>query len=433
MSDHWNSLANLLGTPSLAPQTKKQETSKPRSMESPPVDAPSPEPEGPKLKSKEGSRLRSSWDAVTSFFGIQQPEPTTAPEPPAIEEHKPHNAPPPKAPEAKRPRRSMWDEADALEKPIAKPNETGEIVPFRESVDEAPVAFGEPRRPKKQPSQRRNPLPPEPESVHEETASSEIRSAPRHENSRRPPRDREDLASTENPERRGRRHPPRRGTEPIEKEVESREIGDRESNESGEDTRSRRPRRQEENAGRERAERPPRQDRDQRGRSRRESGARDREDSPRDREKTEERTSARRIDREIGDTKPGVRGERPSKSAGFGAGLDDSGFDELDTSRDMDESSSFGSTSDREEMLDSDSTRKRRRKRTRGDSKTSGSSRNSARDEENERTRDEDREAVESIVRHSKIPSWSDAIAGLVATNLENHQRVASRGRGRGR
>ncbi|MBU6172996.1 MAG: hypothetical protein KGQ60_04295, partial [Planctomycetes bacterium] len=135
MSDHWNSLANLLGTPSLAPQSKKQETSKPRSIESPPIDAPSPELESPKLKSKEGSRLRSSWDAVTSFFGIQQPEPTTAPEPPAIEEHKPRNAPPSKAPEAKRPRKSMWDEADALEKPIAKPNETAEIVPLRESVD----------------------------------------------------------------------------------------------------------------------------------------------------------------------------------------------------------------------------------------------------------------------------------------------------------
>jgi hypothetical protein len=99
----------------------------------------------------------------------------------------------------------------------------------------------------------------------------------------------------------------------------------------------------------------------------------------------------------------------------------------------MDESSSFGSTSDREEILDSESKQKRRRKRTRGDGKPSSSTRNSARDEENERTRDEDREVVESIVRHSKIPSWSDAIAGLVATNMENHQRVASRGRGRGR
>jgi hypothetical protein len=147
MSDHWNSLANLLGTPSLAPQSKKQETSKARSMETTPIDAPSPEPESPKLKSKEGSRLRSSWDAVTSFFGIQQSEPMSAPEPPATEEYKPRNVPPNKAPEAKRPRKSMWDESVPEEKPIAKSDETSEIVPFREPVDEAPVAFGEPRRP----------------------------------------------------------------------------------------------------------------------------------------------------------------------------------------------------------------------------------------------------------------------------------------------
>jgi len=68
MSDHWNSLANLLGTPSITPAAKKSDAAKAK------TDNATSEPVKPLEKTKEPSRLRSSWDAVTSFFGIQPSE-----------------------------------------------------------------------------------------------------------------------------------------------------------------------------------------------------------------------------------------------------------------------------------------------------------------------------------------------------------------------
>ena len=87
MSDHWNSIANLLKTPSLAPAIKKSEgppkPPKATALVEQSVDveqpvSPGPEPAKPK---SEPSRLRSSWDAVATFFGVAAPE--HAPEAPA--------------------------------------------------------------------------------------------------------------------------------------------------------------------------------------------------------------------------------------------------------------------------------------------------------------------------------------------------------------
>lgn len=80
MSDHWNSIANLLKTPSLGPTAKKTDgPAKPPKAttlveQTAPLEvilSPVPEPEKPK---PEPSRLRSSWDAVATFFGVATPE-----------------------------------------------------------------------------------------------------------------------------------------------------------------------------------------------------------------------------------------------------------------------------------------------------------------------------------------------------------------------
>lgn len=84
MSDHWNGIASLLGTPSLNPVSKKTDsppkTPKPVAIqaEESPVNevAVEPQAELPTAKPKqEPSRLRSSWDAVAQFFGVAAPEP----------------------------------------------------------------------------------------------------------------------------------------------------------------------------------------------------------------------------------------------------------------------------------------------------------------------------------------------------------------------
>jgi len=80
MSDHWNSIANLLKTPSLGPTAKKTDglakTPKATSRVEPTVPVEETvlqAPESEKLK-PEPSRLRSSWDAVATFFGVVAPE-----------------------------------------------------------------------------------------------------------------------------------------------------------------------------------------------------------------------------------------------------------------------------------------------------------------------------------------------------------------------
>ena len=80
MSDHWNSIANLLKTPSLGPTAKKTDgPAKPLKATSlvdqtvPVEESASPVPEPAKSKA-EPSRLRSSWDAVATFFGVATPE-----------------------------------------------------------------------------------------------------------------------------------------------------------------------------------------------------------------------------------------------------------------------------------------------------------------------------------------------------------------------
>lgn len=88
MGDHWKSLANKLGAPGMdAPigepaQPKETDKPTPRSAAPAPVEPPPPPPEPtpepvaevPPDTGRKGKR-KSSWDTLTSFFGISSPEP----------------------------------------------------------------------------------------------------------------------------------------------------------------------------------------------------------------------------------------------------------------------------------------------------------------------------------------------------------------------
>ena len=530
MSDHWNSLANLLGTPSLSPQSKKSDKAKgaaesPAKGVAPPIEqvapAPAPVEELPVSgKSKEPSRLRSSWDAVTSFFGIQSGE--TAPTAESTLEDKPFETERPSRsrPENsnKRSKPSLWadtpDLAPAEPAPrertrdldrdrVATPPESARSVES-EAVDEPIVSFGEPKRlrrgsgrqePGRQDSGRRDGgrrdtgrrdegarderEPENREPGNRESVPASAERSPRESGERtRPERGRSDRGGAEReraprrpdvasdaspaldaprrsrsrsestddvngvPERRSERRPPRRGrtdspsileNEQTDEPVESAAPV---SSSRGRDA-GRRERREPDSASR---------DSEPRRRSHREDERRDapseRRDAPSDRprgrapsaeredadslEPPRRRSRSRRDEVRRDDVRREDGSVRDKEPAGFASGLDDFEQDDAPVSRrDHDDSL------DSEDATGDDRSPRKRRTRRRGKGDAKGE-RSSRRDEDS--TPEEDREAIEAVASHSKIPSWADAIGGLVAANMENHARGShSHGRGRGR
>jgi len=143
-------LANLLGTPSITPAAKKSDAAKAK------TDNATSEPVKPLEKTKEPSRLRSSWDAVTSFFGIQPSEtdsPIQSAESERIDVRQVNNSEPGLRDSGKashkREKSSLWDTNDSTmsksSQPIASddpPFENRQDMP----ADEPDVSFGSPRR-----------------------------------------------------------------------------------------------------------------------------------------------------------------------------------------------------------------------------------------------------------------------------------------------
>ena len=153
MSDHWNGIANLLGTPSLNPIGKKSDSSKSQKPavvfeQLPQVEEAHTEPvilEAELSNAKpEPSRLRSSWDAVAQFFGVSSPEPpqqsttraSDLPSDPSDSETKQFGAP------SRKSKPSMWGVSD---EPMVKKDTSVEVndsrPPAREVRD--PRAFRE--------------------------------------------------------------------------------------------------------------------------------------------------------------------------------------------------------------------------------------------------------------------------------------------------
>lgn len=418
MSDHWNSLANLLGTPSLAPQKPKAESSPPAAMEHPLVpasikeDAQETVPEKPKA---ERSRLKTSWDAVANFFGVTTKDAEETTEQSLAEIPTTLAAPPTKAgagsksdsgttkPTGRKGKPSMWESVTG---------ESEEVVP-------KPASSESPNRESPQ-----RDLPDRRELRNRQTPR---RDAPARDTTARSESGPEaGIDSSREPERRSHRRPPRRGRDSQASEVAT-------------DTDHQQPRRpvREES----RSDRPPAS----RSASRRSPDPR----TPEPSEKPESRAPS-----------PSTVSRHAKKPTGFGAGIvgDDDKvgqpiepFDDAFEDREIhsrsrdarDDNDEFPREVGSAEGEQEDRPRRRRRRGGRGrKQRDEADSIDAGQDADNRTgraTRDEDADDQSPddgpSVRHVKIPSWNDAISVFVEANMLNHQRSQSspRGNPRGR
>lgn len=452
MSDHWNSLANLLGTPSLSPQSKRGADAAPKKTPEPKQsDIKQPAAHESKLApttdvsttaTKEPSRLRSSWDAVASFFGIQSTssiDSKSDSEPVKVApsgknssveiEFEPNQEAHLRGSKKGR-KPSLWDESDASKESVERPVAESTPKDFSITSNEPIVSFGNRRRNRNEPKsedirddsrERRHGRI---DSVTDEEPDTPV-SSPRGQRGERSSRpvaptslaESEDGLDAGGPiERRAPRHAPRRGRSDDLDTIVDVEVAE---------TSSAPPR---ESRSRQDHPRRDRSDRTSLGSDRPERGRPSR-DSISDESVVEPRGEARKQDRrdrssdsmEAGD-RPARRSPRPSRSpraeeVGFGAGLKDP----EDNESSVDGDSYIPADDSRDtERNDEESRRGRNQRKSR---KSAGRSKPSVDDSAR-------MEADESEKKFVKIPSWVEALDGILQSNMENHQRI-SHGRDR--
>jgi hypothetical protein len=123
-----------------------------------------------------------------------------------------------------------------------------------------------------------------------------------------------------------------------------------------------------------------------------------------------------------------VEERRPSSDV-FGDGIDDS----ADYSA-IDEESFDAPPKNPDDRIGDESEKRRAERRPRGERSRGDKSKRQLSEEDDRRGGDEDREAVAAVTKSGKIPSWAEALEGIVASNTENHTRnPGGGGRGRGR
>ena len=208
MSDHWNSIANLLKTPSLNPTTKKTDgPAKPAKVTAPvETSARSEEPQPPQVEAPkakpEPSRLRSSWDAVATFFGVAAPEQQSEPDPKSSPDAQTASK---GSAGSKKSKPSMWGDSpdepavvEKAEKTVAPVEKASPRSEEKADVPEFPRARsrGRDRGPRSDDAER-NDLPASEPTVRRAAAT-----------------DRVDETRSVDPERRSQRQQPRRGRQP---------------------------------------------------------------------------------------------------------------------------------------------------------------------------------------------------------------------------
>jgi hypothetical protein len=210
MSDHWNSIANLLKTPSLNPTTKKTDappksTKTTAAVESvvrneepvaPPVESPKSKPEP--------SRLRSSWDAVATFFGVAAPEQPSEPEPKAIASSESSGVSKSSV-GGKKSKPSMW--GDIPDEPVSLPQIEKSAFQVEKPIQRFEEKAESPRESEFPRARSRGR---DRGARSEESDRSEV-SASEPTVKRSPVTDRSDDSRTVEPERRSQRQQPRRG------------------------------------------------------------------------------------------------------------------------------------------------------------------------------------------------------------------------------
>lgn len=455
MSDHWNSLANLLGTPSLSPQSKKgtdaapKKTPEPKQSENKQFaaqEAPlAPVTDVSPTAAKEPSKLRSGWDAVTSFFGIQstsgidsksdlEPVKVALSGKDSSDEMEFDTKQETHLRGSKKGRKpSFWNESDASKELVDPPAAGSSSDDFSTTNDEPIVSFGQRKRNRNEPNSeesradsrgrergRNSPVTGE----KSETPVKSPRSQ-RGERSSRPAAptslpNLEDGLDTGGPvERRAPRRAPRRGRSDdlnTSVDVEVAETVSAPPRES----RGRR-----DQPRRDRSDRnPPGSDRPERGRQSRDSISDEFAVEPRGDARKQDRRDRSSDSMEAGD-RPVRRSPRPSRSprveeVGFGASLSK---DPEDIESFADDDSFVPANESREtERNDEESRRGRNQRRGR---KSAGRAKPSVDDAER-------MEADESEKKFIKIPSWIEALDGILQSNMDNHQRN-SHGRDRDR
>lgn len=482
-------MANLLGTPSLSPQSKKStDGGSTKSKETAPPQEANPSAETHKSSAKEPSKLRSGWDAVTSFFGIQSStsnESKTEEKPSVSEPVVKQSAPASREPRSeakpaaggrggkKGGKPSFWtDDAEKAVEPVeSKPKQAAAPIQsdvFASTDDEPVVSFGGRRR-------ERNDRKENSRSPRESRESTNDKNdTPRQTNNPLPsPTISASLLESDDVdgpvERRSQRRAPRRGrsddldegaveAQPARSVAERREPAPSRRSRSAETARSSEAVRPAETAREDGADEPVNRSEESRGSDRPSRGGRDRsgrDRPPRNRpererpERTERAERPERAEREIVDRDPSDREEpikdtperesgrrgrdrrsrndetrnaperrrpeaarrAPVDEVGFGAGVADSEDDEDFVALDDESSDSVeGETSERS----SDGPRRGRNQR-RG-RRTSGRTATSADDAER-------MEADESEKKFIKVPSWIEALDGILQSNMDNHQR----------
>lgn len=412
MADHWNSLANLLGTPSLAPPKAKGESTTPPPTEpSPPTAAPNPPTAAPgnfsqsaetqpeeKQRPTEKSRLKSSWDAVAGFFGIAQSE--THSNPDTIEPTSPSPKASSSSPDIASPKRgetssksgpprkgrpSMWSEP-SVDEPAAKTTQRAPTQDDRPKREDGPPARHESRRTRESAT-----------TVEQVAQDSEGESV----------------------DRRSHRRPPRRAR------AEDARAQDESKDSSAEQQPTPRPRRESTQGERSPAPRTSRSTQERRTQGERSPAS---------------RTQDSRTPKRMSNFGEGIHGtrepDRDSISDASEIDTIDFGFEEEKSeSKERYESSSASLSTDAKEG----STRRRRRggrgrNRDQGEGKRSDRQSDARAEDLSCDQPDGDEEAAPSV-RHSKIPTWNETISVLVEANMQNHQRSqgSQRGNPRGR
>jgi hypothetical protein len=436
MSDHWNLLADQLGTPNYAPRTKKnakpenvndsQEPSKSASSAAsdqvssdvPSATTPEP-PRQPSVKeTKERSILQSSWDALASLFGVSQnePEQTHAVQPPVAKNTR-GSAP---AHPAHEPNPNRDDSDDRLRRDAGPKSTTRKTS---KSMWDDPVGSQE-EAPKKR-SDTREASTPSPSFASSEGSSTEA-------------------------DRRGPRRSPRRGrdesTDENAETVPSRRVQrDKDLGSQGLDA-------QQPSKSEHRRDRPERGSERRNNRSEESGKSLDERSAPRgDRKPRNQRDQRRDSNPPVSPTHPSPSSPKHSAS-GFAAGLspeldhfesDENHFDIQADVEDLqiDFSKPAGTKPRDEEEVEEGASRNRRKKRRGGrrDSEKPQKSESNTSFTEPVGFDDSDgeirsSESSEERPKHGKIPSWTETIGAVIQANVANHQKQSSGGsRGRNR
>lgn len=423
MSDHWNLLADLLGTPNYAPRSKKATKGDSASKTNNELVAPTPEaktastdlPIESDAKTKESlspppsvepprekSMLQSSWDALASLFGVASEQPRQEAELQQPAEKTSAVAPPQKSSTTRKPAETK---PEPISNPKAKRTQTKSM--WDVATEDSQI---------KQ----------EVQQVSEDSSTSGLKSTSSEPNSRRQAISaRQETEDQIDADRRGPRRSPRRGRDQMPSENPDEQV------------QSARPPR-ESRSNRDRSDEQPREDRrrDNLRTDPRRSDA-PRNDSRRENRRDDDRNPRRqRTDRETPASIAPKESSKNTRGSGFAAGLvSDNDSAEVQDSIGFDINSATDSADKRESEP---ARRKKRRGRKRDDHQSSESATSDRFDDSTDAEKDFDSidrssDLSDSKPRHGKIPSWTEIIGVVVESNVANHQKHASSGRGRQR